>query len=342
MDKVSIVIPCYNVELFVEKCLDSIIQQSYKNLEIICINDGSSDGTAGLLAKYQRKDSRIHIITQQNKGLSETRNIGIDKATGEYLMFVDGDDWLEKDAVEKAFAKGYDLICFSYHRVFREWREPRIFNWSGVFGPGEVQRRIVGLIGRELQDPTQANSMVTVWGKIYLTDIIRKNNIKFISTAEIGSAEDALFNLHYLNFCIGKVKVIDSPFYNYRKDNSFSFTSTYKRQLFDQWKVLHKKIAEIVLGKGPDFEKAYHSRIALSLIGLGLNEIESKEDAKKITKRIAVILNQPEYILAYQNLEYKYLPPHWHLLFRLAKKRNATGVYLMMKLMSFLWKRKNR
>ena len=98
----SVIIPVYNVEPYLEQCLDSVINQTYKNLEIICINDGSTDNSLKILEKYQKKDNRIKLINQKNKGLSEARNAGLDVAKGEYIAFVDSDDYLELNAYEEA------------------------------------------------------------------------------------------------------------------------------------------------------------------------------------------------------------------------------------------------
>lgn len=92
---ISLIIPCYNAEQTLEKCLNSVIQQSYKNLEIIIINDGSTDKTAEICDAYKNKDSRIIVFTQDNSGVSKARNKGIKAATGEYICFVDSDDWVE-------------------------------------------------------------------------------------------------------------------------------------------------------------------------------------------------------------------------------------------------------
>lgn len=100
MSKVSIVIPVYNAELYISRCLDSIINQTYTDLEIICVNDGSKDNSLQILKKYQEKDERIFVIDKENAGVSEARNDAIKRSSGQYITFVDSDDWLEKDAIE--------------------------------------------------------------------------------------------------------------------------------------------------------------------------------------------------------------------------------------------------
>ena len=95
MTKISIIVPVYNTEKFLEKCLNSLIKQTLKDIEIICINDGSIDNSLQILRKFANKDKRIQIINQTNSGLSIARNAGINKATGEYIGFVDSDDWVD-------------------------------------------------------------------------------------------------------------------------------------------------------------------------------------------------------------------------------------------------------
>ncbi len=100
---ISVIVPVYNVESYLEKCLDSIINQTYSNIEIILINDGSTDSSFEICKKYKKKDKRIILINKKNGGLSSARNAGIEKFTGNYLLFVDSDDYIERDMVEKLY-----------------------------------------------------------------------------------------------------------------------------------------------------------------------------------------------------------------------------------------------
>lgn len=113
--KISVIMPVYNVEKFLPQCLDSIVNQTFGDFELICINDGSTDGSLQILRDYAKKDERIHIISQINKGLSAARNAGLNFATGEYITFVDSDDWADLNLFEKLCdaAKKYDadIVC---------------------------------------------------------------------------------------------------------------------------------------------------------------------------------------------------------------------------------------
>ena len=337
--KLSIIIPCYNVEKFVQKCANSILVQKGFDCELIFVNDGSKDNTLHILENLAIKDNRIKVINQENQGLSGARNTGIENAKGDYIMFVDADDWLEPNAFElisKNFNKE-DLFCFSYNRVFEKKSVPRDLKINGVYEAAFIQRRMVGLLGEELRDPSQADSLVTVWGKIYKTDIVKKNKIVFVDTKIFGN-EDAFFNIQYLEFSY-VVKLLNLPLYNYRKNNFSSYTNHYKPYLFQQWKTLYQKISETISNKNIDFQKALSNRIALSIIGLGLNETFSDVPFYAKIKKISVILHDPIYIKAYQNLEMKYFPIHWKLFFYLAKSKNALGVLSLSYIMNFLIKK---
>lgn len=104
-EKITVIVPVYNVENYLEKCLDSLINQTYKNLEIIVINDGSTDNSGEICQEYAQKDNRIVYIEKENGGQSEARNMGLDRMTGSYVTFVDSDDWVELDYVETLYKK---------------------------------------------------------------------------------------------------------------------------------------------------------------------------------------------------------------------------------------------
>ena len=101
MEKVSLIIPIYNAEMYLKRCLDSVVAQTYPALEILLVNDGSRDHSLAICEEYEKKDDRIHIIDKENTGVSDSRNVAIAAATGTYLQFMDSDDWLTPDATER-------------------------------------------------------------------------------------------------------------------------------------------------------------------------------------------------------------------------------------------------
>ena len=120
--KFSVIIPVYNVEQYLCDCLDSIVAQSYHDYEVICVNDGSTDGSLAILEDFQNKYNQVKVITQHNKGLSGARNAGIQAAKGDYLFFLDSDDWIETDTLKILAEKqnGENLLCFNGRRYFED------------------------------------------------------------------------------------------------------------------------------------------------------------------------------------------------------------------------------
>lgn len=344
MKSVSVIIPVYNVEKYLPKCLDSVVGQTYANLEIICINDGSPDSSSAILGAYAKKDDRIRIINQKNQGLSGARNTGIQSATGEYTVFLDSDDWLDTDTVEHAVAvaekHGCDVVMWGYTREFEgKSIEKKIFDRDRFFGEAETRnlhRRLAGLTGYELANPENTDALVTAWGKLYRTDIIKVNSLEFVDTKIIGT-EDLLFNMYYFGFAKSSA-FIDKPYNHYRKDNETSLTRSYKPQLFSQWSELYSRIRGYINENnlGEDFSRALDNRICLSMIGLGLNELSNKESHSVRIKNIRNILDSQYYKKAYQNLEPSYFPIHWRVFFFLCKKRCAVGVYILLNAMQMM------
>ena len=345
--KISIIIPCYNVEEYLPKCLDSIINQTYKNLEIICINDGSKDNTLDILNEYKKSDDRIIVIDQENQGLSGARNTGIINSNGDYIMFVDSDDWIDQDTCEKALKEAIenncDVVIWNYVREFVDAsKEQYIFGKEKInFKDNDyincIYRRVFGLINEELSTPEKADSIVTAWGKLYKRTLIIDNDdiVSFVDTKLIGT-EDALFNVYALGNANSAV-YLPNCFNHYRKTNIDSLTSTYKPNLFSQWKKLYDLIDEYIASNelGEEFIQALNNRICLSIIGLGLNILRAGKQINKV-KEIKNIISFSRYRSAYKQLKLKYFPFHWKVFFLFAKYNFAFGVYLMLNFIRIL------
>lgn len=334
--RVSVIIPVYNVEKYISQCLESVINQSYKNLEIICVNDGSPDKSPEIIRGYMESDSRIILINQQNGGLSHARNVGLKRATGEYIIFLDGDDWIDPETVETAYnemkKESAQLVMWSYVREFENLSSPKdVFSKDRIVFLGDemrntLHRRMAGLQGEELRDPGNADSAVTAWGKMYETERIR--SCSFVDTKIVGT-EDALFSLTAL--CnIHKAVFINRHFNHYRKDNGTSLTRSCKKNLFNQWQELYERMEKVIKENSLPFEKALYNRIALSIIGLGLNENINDISHKEKIRKLREIITHPEYKKAYSLLEIKYFPIYWKLFFLMCKKGNATMVYFLI------------
>ena len=338
MPKVSIIVPVYNVERYLRQCLDSLVNQTYQNIEIICVDDGSTDASSEILTEYALKNSKVRVIRQENSGLSAARNVGFSFATGKYVMYVDSDDWIDVYTCEKAVFKAEehaaDLVMWPYIREFPNRSAPKvIFSEEKTFHAvecRELQRRMVGLLGTELAHPENADALCTVWGKLYLRELIAQNDIHFTDLQRIGTYEDGLFNLHYLAH-VKNATYIPDYLSHYRKNSGM--TSKYRNKLALQWKNLFSDMRGYIEkgGYGSDFEQALNNRISLSIIGLGLNAVALTN--RKALAEIRNILSDKEYRAAVKTLPMRYFPPHWWVFFACCKLDFSVGVFVLLKCM---------
>lgn len=327
---VSIIVPVYNTEKYISECLHSLIQQSYSYIEIIVVDDGSTDNSLKILNDISAKDNRLKVFTQPNQGVSAARNLALNKVTGEYVMFVDADDWIDVSTIEKCLqAIGNADVCFfAYIREFANRSLPKpLFPQTHIFTAEackQLQRRMIGPVGKELANPGMLDSLGTIWGKLYRREVL--DGTSFIDLKIIGTAEDSLFNCNAFRK-VQKAVYINKTFYHYRKFNSGAETKKYKPQLFQQWNRLFDYMQETATDEIG--QKALYNRIALSIIGLGLNECLSSNTLKTKTNKIAEIISQPHYKAAYKELDLTYFPIHWKVFF-FAAKHNMKRVLMLL------------
>ena len=347
--QVSIIVPVYNVENYIERCLNSLVNQTFKDIEIITINDGSTDKSLELINKYVKEDIRVSVIDLGDEGVSYCRNLGVEKANGKYIMFVDSDDWIDFNMVEvmykKAEENNIDLVMCSYIREFKDHSKEKIFNLPQeiIYKDNEVKnellRKLVGPIKEELSNPEMLDALGTVWGKLYRADILKENKLKFVDLNEIGSAEDTLFNIFTFNY-LSKVMFLNKHMYHYWRDNPKSVTSQYNPKLKEQRKVFFKYISDFIKENNFEqvFEEALNNRICTSVLGLGLIECSKNNKISRINKikNIKIIINE-EYIRnAYKNLELKYFSIHWRIFYFFIKNKMSFCSYLMLSTIEFL------
>jgi glycosyltransferase involved in cell wall biosynthesis len=214
----SIIIPVYNVEPYLRQCLDSVLGQTFCDWEAVCVNDGSTDGSASILEEYANRDSRIKVITQGNGGLSAARNKGLSVARGDYVLFLDSDDCLERNALEvlSENLKDEDLLCFSGRRYFED---QQTFN-----DPDRLKRHTYSA-GMDYYNENALQprdfAFVCVVLRAYKRAFLSENHLRF---KEGIFHEDNLFT-PIACFYAKKVKVINACLYNYRV-RSHSITST--------------------------------------------------------------------------------------------------------------------
>lgn len=224
MTDISIIVPIYNAENYIEKCIDSLINQTKKEIEIILINDGSIDNTEQVIKKY--KDKRIKYFKNKNQGIGKTRNFGIEKATGKYLMFVDSDDYIDlntcKLMFDKAFSNQLDIVICDYFKVVNnEIIREKIKNFKYT----TLKENSSLLIDINLAP----------WNKLYKTSLIKDNNIRFVEDLKY---EDAPFVCEALDKAkkIGKL----NKYLNYYVIHGKSETTVRDEKVFDILKIVDK------------------------------------------------------------------------------------------------------
>lgn len=242
--KVSIILPTYNVAKFLPKCLNSISAQTYKNIEVLIIIDGATDGSYEIAQDFAKRDGRFHVFWQENTGSGPARNNGIDRATGEFIMFVDPDDWCKDEYVEtmvRLIKEGdYDLVTTKETAVYFnkknkqrstvEYHADRI----SIDGKTDVRKNYVNLLSKGLISAPHC--------KIYRSKLIKENFIRFPA---LRRSQDVVFNYRYYNY-IDKILVSDYSGYMYRvllKDRLFRLPIDYYitiKFLYGEMIELHK------------------------------------------------------------------------------------------------------
>lgn len=236
--KVTVIVPVYNGEAFLRRCMDSILCQTYGNLEVIVVDDGSTDRSGAICDGYAEKDSRVRVLHQENSGVSSARNLGLQAATGEYIVFVDADDRVSETYVSNLMASEADYVaagCFAQDGAgnWTRWRND------------PMETRVAQV--RKCPELLEKIPVGTVWGRRYKRRIIRENKLQF--APRIHRGEDTLFNLEYLS-CCGDVTVTDAGDYWYYRTES-SLTGTFEPRLFD-WSRCSLEIIAGLIGEDSD------------------------------------------------------------------------------------------
>lgn len=225
MTKLSVIIPVYNVKDYIRECLDSILAQSFDDFEIICVDDGSSDGSLDILNDYKKRDGRIVVINKMNEGSGVARNCGLDAAQGEYVYFVDSDDILTENALElavnEAEKKQTDILIFGAYSLHKGKKRNGCYSakrfpqkyLKGVFSAKDIKKSI-------FKFPS------TAWTKLYKREFLQKNNIKF---QEIRIGQDQLLFFHSM-IKADRIALLPKNLYIYRRNRTGSATCCKKKQ----------------------------------------------------------------------------------------------------------------
>lgn len=260
MPKVSIIVPVYNVEKYLCQCLESLVHQTLTDIEIICIDDGSTDNSLGILNKYAQLDSRIKVFSQKNQGVSSARNLGLEKVNGEYITFVDSDDWIELNACEilynTAQERNTDILLCSYYNYFKNSisQDTRLLDFYSIIKDSCTN----------FEDSYKSlfTTPMGILCKFYKKDLIQENKIKF--PLDIKCGEDRVF---YINNCIcaKRISSINIPLYYYRHTNNSLSTSS-ENSISHTWEA--NLLIKTLIEKNFNSAKIYNSFLEISSVNI--------------------------------------------------------------------------
>lgn len=219
MAMVSVIIPVYNAEKYIEECLDSLLRQTYPDFEIICVDDGSGDRSLEILRRYEKKDSRISVLTQKNQYAGVARNAGMERAKGKYLLFLDADDFFCENMLEQAVCvaeeNGTEILVFDAYIYDEVRKEVKTESWTAlsavIFGEGIKS-------SAEIADTIYRFTTPSPWNKLFLREYIKKNALRF---QEIKRANDLFFVFAALS-CAERIGVLRQKLIYYRTGNVLS------------------------------------------------------------------------------------------------------------------------
>lgn len=291
---ISIIVPIYNVSKYLDRCMESLLKQTYTNIEIIMVDDGSPDDCGSKCDDYASRDRRIKVIHKQNAGLGMARNSGLDIANGKYVAFIDSDDYVNIEMIEKLYHRLQNTkadTCFCrYYNVTAEKTNilaPEIYKKNN-YQQDEIKEILLGMIGSLPEEPGDVEIGMSVWKGLYSLDIINKSKIRFQSERKYIS-EDIIFHIEYLQKA-QKVVVEETPNYYYC-DNGGSLTKSYKANRFEMEKILFQKVIN-ELDKIFQ-EEEYNQRLFKSFLGRVRRcisqEVNDNSNRKNVRKNIKQI-----------------------------------------------------
>lgn len=306
MDKqplVSVVVPIYNVEKYLERCVNSILNQTYKNLEVILVDDGSPDNSPALCDKFAEEDSRVKVIHKENGGLSSARNAGINSATGKYIGFVDSDDDIELDMYEKMLnviqREKVDFVMADYARIPADGEKylKTLNIRSGLYNKADIKKEIYpSLI---MGGNVDYGPLLSVWQCMYNLEFLRRNNLSF--DEEVKWSEDNIFSA-IMGYCADSFYYMKGEGVYHYYQNSNSITTGYRSGAWDVYLTMNRHLKQFFADKDNGY---FSNQLKLHLIYyacVSLGQVD-RLNSKEMREDIKSIVNTPELREAFKNVE---------------------------------------
>ncbi len=334
MENVTVIVPVYKAEKFLHKCLETIVNQSYKNLEIILVNDGSPDNSLKIAEGFAKNDKRIKIINKKNEGVSVARNTALNIASGEYICFIDSDDYVELNMVEEMYEKikkfDADLVLSDYNRVFpNRIKEEGMVIEEGFYSDKKLLEEFFEDY-ISLTDKFGTNQFACT--KLFKKSIIDKYNLRFNKSLKIG--EDHLFTAQYISHINSFYALTGRRFYNYVYQDESAMVA-YRDDLYDNIKLFFLELHNINYEglERKELDKKIYSGFILHLYRALLNENkpENKRNKKEKVEKIHSIISDDYCQRALNLMDKRYIPKKLKPYYMFSKRKMASLVYLGLK-----------
>jgi len=327
--KYSIIIPVFNCEKYLEKCINSVLNQTYKNFELIIINDGSKDNSMNIINRRCNGLKNVTIIDKKNSGVSDTRNLGISKSTGEWITFIDADDWIEVDtldSINKIIENNNDvdlIISNLYINGIKKEKIPYKTKKGIVNNKKELIDTTIAIDFGEKKYGRKYGNCRCIGGKFYKAKVLKDNSIKF--PEDISSFEDGIFNL-YCEYYSKKIYIENKALYHYFSNNN-SRTHLYnENQSSENKKILNHIIQFNELQNNGTEAIAY---CALDLLTIVINNIvyENGNDALNGINKLSIELKMNKMYFKNNVINKKYLNLKNKVLLSLIKRNSLKTIY---------------
>ena len=335
---ISIIVPVYNVEKYIDRCMTTLLGQTYKNIEVILVDDGSPDGCPKLCDEYAKKDSRVKVVHKENGGLGLARNSGLDIATGEYIAFVDSDDYVTEDMCEKLMSAAmkynadivYGGIFYDENGVIK--RRPGV-QQPVIWKDDAVKEFLLDLIAMKPEEKQDTIIEVSVWKAIFRRKIFDDHNIRFASEREFIS-EDIIFNIDYISKACSIILIPDPVYYYCKNPNSLS--KSFRVDRFERTKIMYFEIKRKL--EGLYERKTVAERSDRYLIANARSNMKSIVHHKPVIgKRVmyeamASIYNDKTFVEVLSRYPIQRLPNKYALIAFLMKSKCRYLLYIILKL----------
>ncbi|PLS01116.1 glycosyltransferase family 2 protein [Neobacillus cucumis] len=288
--KISIIVPIYQVEQYLDRCIQSVLNQSFKDFELILVDNGSTDGSSEICNKYGEKDERIKYLQKKHGSIASGRNYGLKHAIGEFIQFLDADDWLTSDMLQKMYDtllhSHSDLVTCGYQKMYVNELAKEYFVHCEVEDQTYNKKEFLTICAKYCENFI----LYFVWNKLYRAEIIRNNRIRFDES--ITRSEDVLFNLDYIKNA-NRFSFIKEPLYIYNRSNVNSTSKGFQIQDVEMQSITYDRIRAYLYQQGvyPSNERHLEHQYAVTMFSLiaqaYITSLEvSKEVRRNYIKRI--------------------------------------------------------